>query len=165
MYGVTDMNGNEITAYISLGSNIGNRKENLDRAVEMLMQSKEIKVTLTSAYYNTAPVGFKDQPDFLNAAIELKTTLTVEDLFEVCKLIELELKRERTRRWGPRTIDLDILLYGDLIIDTELLTIPHPRMHEREFVLKPLNEIAPEALHPVFQRSVSHLYQALQTQE
>ena len=152
------MNAIQITAYIGIGSNIEDRDKNLNRAIEMLRMVKDVEVTAVSTYINTTPVGYTDQPDFLNAAVEVKTTLSAKELLEICKYIEKELKRERIIRWGPRTIDLDILLYGDLSQDEEALTIPHPRMHEREFVLKPLNEIAPQAFHPVLKQTISEIY-------
>ncbi len=147
----------EMTAYIGLGSNMGNREENLDRAIALLDGTGKIRVTAVSSYYNTAPVGYLQQEDFLNAVAEIKTGLTANELLKVCNSIELELKRERIIRWGPRTIDLDILLYGDMIINEEKLTIPHPRMNERKFVLEPLSEIAPRVLHPVYNKTVGEL--------
>lgn len=156
------MNGSRITAYIGIGSNIGDREKNLDRAIEMLRLAKHIEVTAVSSYINTAPVGYTDQPDFLNTAVEVNTTLSAQELLVLCQYIEEELKRERIIRWGPRTIDLDILLYGDLVINEKNLTIPHPRMIDREFVIKPLNEIAPQAFHPILEQVVSEIYLALQ---
>jgi len=153
------MNGESGTAYIGAGSNIGDRKGNLDNAINMLRKTSGIEVTAVSSYIDTAPVGYKEQPDFLNAALEIETYLTAYDLLGVCSGIERELKRERTIRWGPRTIDLDILLFGDIIMEDELLVIPHPRMHEREFVLIPMCEIASEAIHPVLKKTVGELYE------
>lgn len=152
------MSGNHETAYIGLGSNIGNREENLNKAVEMLRSAVGIRVTAVSTYFNTAPVGYTEQPDFLDAVAEIKTSLTAYELLIICSDIEKKLKRERIIHWGPRTIDLDILLFGSYILNEEMLTIPHPRMLEREFVLKPLNEIAPEMIHPVCNKSISELY-------
>lgn len=152
------MSGSHVTAYIGLGSNIGNRDENLNRAVDMLRNAEGIRVTSVSTYLNTVPVGYTEQPDFLNAVVEVMTTLSAYELLELCRDIERKLKRERLIHWGPRTIDLDILLFEDLIIENEILIIPHPRMLEREFVLKPLNEIAPEMIHPVCNKSISELY-------
>lgn len=152
------MSGNLETAYIGLGSNIGNREENLNKAVEMLRNAVGIRVTAVSTYFNTAPVGYTEQPDFLDAVAEIKTSLTAYELLIICSDIEKKLKRERIIHWGPRTIDLDILLFGSYILNEEMLTIPHPRMLEREFVLKPLNEIAPEMIHPVCNKSISELY-------
>ncbi|MHB1393544.1 MAG: 2-amino-4-hydroxy-6-hydroxymethyldihydropteridine diphosphokinase [Clostridia bacterium] len=155
------MNEKEVKAYIGLGSNIGDREANLSRAVAFLGQVNGVEVIAVSSYYNTAPVGYVQQPDFLNAAAEIITTLSADELLQVCNCIEKELRRERIIRWGPRTIDLDILLYGDRIINEKYLTVPHPRMHERIFVLEPLNEIAPQALHPVYRQTVREMYQVL----
>jgi 2-amino-4-hydroxy-6-hydroxymethyldihydropteridine diphosphokinase len=155
------IDGSMVSAYISLGSNMGDREKNLNAAIRKLRETAGIEVTAVSSYINTAPVGYENQPDFLNAALELKTTLTPEALLAVCNQIEKDLKRERDIRWGPRTIDLDILLYGDMIVEKDNLTIPHPRMHERVFVLKPLNEIAPQAVHPVLHKKVESLYNDL----
>ncbi len=146
-----------VTAYIGLGSNIGDREYQLNRAVELLKITEKTQVTLVSSYYNTAPVGYEQQPDFLNAVVEIRTSLSSRELLRVCSGIEKELKRERIIHWGPRTIDLDILLYGCNIINDTDLVIPHPRMHERRFVLEPLNEIAPLVLHPVFNKTINDI--------
>ncbi|MEA4988299.1 MAG: 2-amino-4-hydroxy-6-hydroxymethyldihydropteridine diphosphokinase [Anaerovorax sp.] len=152
------MSGNGVTAYIALGSNIGNREVNLNQAVKMLNTTTGIKVTKVSGYFDTVPVGYTEQPNFLNAVVEIETYLTAYELLDVCGDIEGKLKRERIIHWGPRTIDLDILLFGNLVLDDELLTIPHPRMHEREFVLEPLNEIAPKVIHPLCNQNIRKLY-------
>lgn len=152
------MSGNGVVAYIALGSNIGNREENLNQAVEMLNATVGINVIKVSTYYDTVPVGYTEQPNFLNAVVEIETYLSAYELLDVCGDIECKLKRKRTIHWGPRTIDLDILLFGNLVIDDELLTIPHPRMYEREFVLKPLNEIASNVIHPLLNKNISKLY-------
>lgn len=159
------MNGNWITAYIGLGSNIGDRQQNLDLAIEMLRQTPLVAVTAVSSYRNTEPVGNVEQPDFLNAVAEIQTELEAQELLKVCNGIEKDLKRERIIHWGPRTIDLDILLYGNMVMKEDALEIPHPRMHERDFVLGPLCEIAPQAVHPIYQKTVTVLYQELKTQE
>lgn len=159
------MRGNEVTAYLGLGSNLGNREENINLAADMLRNAPGIRVTRVSSHLNTAPVGYTEQPDFLNAAMEIETSLTAHELLEQCHRIEKQLKRERIIHWGPRTIDLDILLFGDLILKDASLTIPHPRMAEREFVLKPLSEIAPDAVHPVYHKSIRALYCALAGKE
>ncbi len=151
----------EVTAYIGIGSNIGDRAARLKASVELLSKKEGIEVTSVSSFYNTAPVGYLEQPDFLNAVVEIKTVLSAAELLLICRLIEKELKRERLIRWGPRTIDLDILLYGNQIINEENLNVPHPRMHERAFVLEPLNEINPSAIHPVFNKTVHELYEAI----
>ena len=153
--------GKEVTAYIGIGSNIGDRAARLNSSIELLSKKEGIEVTSVSSFYNTAPVGYLEQPDFLNAVVEIKTVLPATELLNICGLIEKELKRERVIRWGPRTIDMDILLYGNQIINEEHLNIPHPRMHERAFVLEPLNEINPSAIHPVFKKTVRELYEAL----
>lgn len=142
------MNNN---AYISLGSNIGERSENLKGAIEKLEGHPEIKVVNHSSVYETDPVGYENQDQFLNMAIEVKTNLKPYELLEVCLEIEKELGRKRDIRWGPRTIDLDILLYNQENIKSEKLTVPHPRMHERAFVIIPLLEIHPNIKLPTME--------------
>src|SRR5689334_24340244 len=128
-----------ITAYIALGSNLGDRRDYLDRALQALKQRPGIIVRQVSSYYETAPVGGPPgQGDFLNAAAELHTDLKPKELLQTLLEIERQLGRVREVPMGPRTVDLDLLLYGDLIRDEIELTIPHPRMHERLFVLQPL---------------------------
>lgn len=129
-------------AYLSLGSNLGDKKENLDKAVELLKKHNNIQVIKVSSYYETQPVGYTDQDLFLNIAVEIETSLSPYELLEYCSEIEQILKRRRIIRWGPRTIDVDILLYDNFISNDERLTIPHPRMTERAFVIVPLYEIA-----------------------
>lgn len=133
------------TAYVSLGSNQGDRLQLLRSAVTMLRDTASIDVTRISSVYETDPVGYQDQPPFLNIVVEVETSLAPHALLKACQSIERALGRVRTIRWGPRTIDLDILLVGDVGLDEEVLTIPHPRMTERAFVLIPLAEIAPGA--------------------
>ena len=137
-----------VTAYIGLGANLGDREANIKEALSELARSgcKPIRV---SSIYETAPVGFSDQPDFLNAVAELETSLRPRELLAVLGKIERRIGREETFKWGPRTIDLDILLYGDQTLAEDSLEIPHPEMHRRAFVLTPLAEIAPEVKHPV----------------
>jgi len=155
------MSVKKIIAYIGIGSNIGDRKANLEAAVDMLGNTGGIEAKDVSPFYNTAPVGYPDQPDFLNGVVKIETILSPCELLKICQGIEKKLKRVRTVRWGPRTIDLDILLYSDLIMQDEDLVIPHPHIHEREFVLKPLNDIAPQAVHPVYKMTVHELYERL----
>ena len=135
-------------AFISIGSNIGERLLHLKNAVRALHSHESVVVLSVSSVYETAPVGYTDQADFLNIVIEVRTTLDAYNLLTVCQEIEHELGRVRTIRWGPRKVDLDILLYNNDTIKAENLIIPHPRMHERAFVLIPLLEIAPEVVHP-----------------
>ncbi|GKU84991.1 2-amino-4-hydroxy-6-hydroxymethyldihydropteridine diphosphokinase [Niallia sp. NCCP-28] len=130
-------------AYISLGSNVGNRVEYLQEAVRMLGQQEEISLVSISSIYETDPVGYVEQDPFLNIVLEVCTSLTPLDLLKVCQSVENELGRKRIIRWGPRTIDLDILLYNHENIESEKLSIPHPRIEERAFVMIPLLEIAP----------------------
>lgn len=143
-------------AYIGLGSNIGDKEENL-RAALQLLTNETTKVEKVSSFYGTKPVGYEDQDDFVNCAAEIKTLLTPKELMTFLMDIEKELKRERVIRWGPRTIDLDVLLYDDIITSSEDIIIPHPRMHERLFVLKPLSDIAPYALHPILNKRITEL--------
>lgn len=130
-------------SYLSLGSNMGDRFEMLKQAVQLLNQHPQVKVQSISSLYETDPVGFTDQDPFLNMVVQVQTELTALELLDVCQEIEQKLHRKRLVRWGPRTIDLDILLYNQDNMKTERLIIPHPRMHERNFVLIPLLEIAP----------------------
>ncbi|MEG0472109.1 MAG: 2-amino-4-hydroxy-6-hydroxymethyldihydropteridine diphosphokinase [Solibacillus sp.] len=130
-------------AYLSIGTNIGEREKNLQQAVQALMEQSAVQVKRVSSIYETAAVGFTEQGDFLNIAVAVETTLMAQELLDVCQSIENELGRVREMRWGPRIIDLDILLYNHENIETENLIIPHPRMYERAFVLVPLEEIAP----------------------
>ncbi|EUJ28794.1 2-amino-4-hydroxy-6-hydroxymethyldihydropteridine pyrophosphokinase [Listeria floridensis FSL S10-1187] len=130
------------TAYLSLGTNVGDKLQNLNAAVRQLRQANGIDVAKISGVYETAPVGYEDQDIFYNIALEIKTSLSPNELLETCLGIEAELGRVRLFKWGPRLIDIDILLYEDLKINTETLKIPHPYMKERAFVMLPLQEIA-----------------------
>ena len=131
-------------SYLSLGSNMGNRVGMLRQAVRLLKEHPAINVMKISSLYETAPVGFTEQDAFLNMVVQLQTSLTAYELLEICQDIEQTLDRKREIRWGPRTIDLDILLYNQDEFETKNLVIPHPRMHERAFVLVPLLELDPE---------------------
>lgn len=130
-----------VRAFLGLGSNLGDRLANLERAVRSLDASAAITVVRTSRVYETAPVG-PPQPDYLNAVVEVATTLTARELLERCLAVEAEMGRARRERWGPRVIDVDVLTYDDARIDEPDLVVPHPRMHERAFVLVPLLELA-----------------------
>ncbi|NBJ71272.1 MULTISPECIES: 2-amino-4-hydroxy-6-hydroxymethyldihydropteridine diphosphokinase [Clostridia] len=135
--------------YIALGTNIEPREKFLKEGLHGLQDHEKINVIKTSSIYQTAPVGYTKQADFLNMVIEVETTCSPLELLDYCQQIESELGRKRTIRFGPRTLDLDILLYNQENIEMERLTIPHPRMHERAFVLVPLNEIAPHIILPL----------------
>lgn len=130
------------TAYLSLGTNLGDRLQNLTDAVQMLNASDEISVVRVSSVYQTDPVGYEDQDVFFNIALEIETSLSPDELLQRCLAIELELGRVRLFKWGPRLIDIDLLLYENVEMDTEKLKIPHPYMKERAFVMIPLQEIA-----------------------
>lgn len=129
--------------YLSIGTNMGERFENLQHAIRLLMGTKGVEVVRISSIYETAAVGYTDQADFLNIVVYVKTVHTPMKMLEVCQSIENELGRIRVFRWGPRIIDLDILLYNQENIETESLTVPHPRMYDRAFVLVPLIDITP----------------------
>ena len=138
---------------LSLGSNVGDRNINITNAIGKIngcgRYKNDVKVLKSSSYYETAPWGVKDQADFLNSALPIETQTTIESLFLFLKTIEKDLGRKDSLKWGPRLIDIDILLCGDdMILDSDTLKIPHPHMNERAFVLVPLSEIAPDAVHP-----------------
>lgn len=135
-------------AYLSLGSNIGNREAYLKAAVKIIKTHSSIKVTKVSGLYQTEPVGYTPQRFFLNIVIEIETSLSPRELLMVCQFIEEFLKRKRKFKWGPRTIDVDILLYGQEEVKQPGLTIPHPEMSKRTFVLVPLLEIVPHITFP-----------------
>jgi 2-amino-4-hydroxy-6-hydroxymethyldihydropteridine diphosphokinase len=147
------------TAYLSLGSNLGDREGHLRDAISRL--GSEGRVTAVSSFYETEPVEVTAQPWFLNCAIALETPKTPEVLMTSILRIEQGMGRKREQKKGPRTIDIDILLFGHAVIATPGLTVPHPAMQERRFVLEPLAEIRPEALHPQFNKTVLELLQAL----
>ena len=131
------------TAYIGLGSNLGDRGATIEAAIAALPG-----LVAVSRLRETAPVGVLDQPPFLNGAAAIETTLSPRELLTTLFAIERELGRERRQRWGPRTIDLDLLLYGEAVVDEPGLTVPHPRLHERRFALEPLHELDPELVVP-----------------
>ncbi|HJF67128.1 2-amino-4-hydroxy-6-hydroxymethyldihydropteridine diphosphokinase [Staphylococcus kloosii] len=145
------------TAYLGLGSNVGERLEQLESAIKILDNVEGVQVSQISSVYETEPVGYVDQPNFLNLCVEVKTELTPQQLLQQCFYTEQQLHRVRDIRWGPRTLDVDILLYEDEIIEEENLIVPHPRMRERAFVLTPLNDIAADVVEPRTQLSISEL--------
>lgn len=150
------------TAYIGLGSNLGDKKGYLDQAVKSLNEISGCRVEKVSSYLVTEPYGGVEQDDFLNGCLILKTLLSPQELLESLHEIEQAAHRERLVHWGPRTLDLDILMYDDLILETDDLIIPHVEMHLRDFVLKPLQEIAPNKRHPVYQKTVTQLLNGLE---
>lgn len=151
-----------VIAYIALGSNLGDRRKYLDAAIERLRARSGVAVTKVSTYHETEPVGGPaGQSKYLNAVAQIRTTLEPRSLLRTLLAIEADMGRVRTERFGPRTIDLDVLLYGVAIINEDDLNVPHPRMHEREFVLAPLVEIAPLAVHPVLQSTAVDLLKRL----
>ena len=150
------------TVYLSLGSNMGDRQQNLDLALKLL--SQRMQVVKVSSVYDTEAVGPISQPRFLNLACEVKTRLAPEGLLTMVKGLELKMGR-KGRTGEPRIIDVDILLYGDTVVKTADLEIPHPRMAERQFVLVPLAEIAPDAVHPVLKKPIKELNKAIKEKQ
>ena len=135
-------------AYIALGANLGLREETLRRAVQLLDDTEHVDVFAVSELRKTDPVGLVDQPRFLNGVAAIDTTLSARELLDTLLGVERRLGRVRGERWGPRTVDLDLLLYGDEIFDEPGLRVPHPRLHERRFALEPLAELDPELVIP-----------------
>jgi 2-amino-4-hydroxy-6-hydroxymethyldihydropteridine diphosphokinase len=147
------------TVYLSLGSNLGDRAANLRAAIEKLADLGS--VVAASSFYETEPVELTAQPWFLNCAVKLDTEKMPRQLISAILSLEQSMGRQRKQKKGPRVIDIDILLFGSSVIEIPSLTIPHPKLHERRFVLEPLAEIAPDARHPVFKRSMRELRDAL----
>lgn len=138
-----------VIAFLGLGSNLGDCKKNITEALCELEKNGN-KILKVSSIYETEPYGYKKQPKFLNAVVKIKTTLEPQELLTVCKKIEKKLGRKKTFKWGPRTIDIDILFYGNKKIQKKHLKIPHPELHKREFVLKPLKEVTKQLSENVF---------------
>ena len=148
------MTTGSVTVYLGLGSNMGDRQRNLDRALDLLPQ--RLRVTRVSSAYDTEPVGNVNQPRFLNLVCQVYTRLAPQALLALAKGIECKLGRTSGTQ-QPRPIDIDILFYGDLVLDTPELVIPHPRLANRAFVLVPLAEIAPDLIHPVYRKTIKEL--------
>ena len=147
-------------AYIALGTNLGDKRQQLDNALAALRQAG-VMVRRVSPFLETEPYGVTDQPTFLNGVCEVETDLSPQALLSLLLNIETQQGRVRTRHWGPRVIDLDLLLYGDQIIDEPNLKVPHPDMENRAFVLQPLAAIAPQVVHPRLGKTIETLWQAL----
>lgn len=155
-----------MAAYIALGSNQGDRELNLLRGVAELGRLPGTRVAALSGFYETEPVGAIPQTDFYNAVARINTELSPLQLLDELQRIEFHIfKRKKDMHWGPRPMDLDILFYNDDVITGERLTIPHPRLHERRFVLQPLAEIAPDLVHPLLHKSITALLAALKSAE
>lgn len=156
---MNDSEASPSVVFIGIGANIGPVRENFARALRSI--EKCAHVVAVSSLYESDPVGPQDQPKFTNAVVKAGTELSPFELLDHLKAIEREIGRKKTRRWGPRVIDLDIIFYGDLVISTDSLVIPHPRAHERRFVLEPLLEIEPAAWHPAKNMAVRDICSGL----
>ena len=154
-------------AYLCLGSNIGDRVGYVQQATKMLVESGDVTIVRSSALYETEPWGKPEQCWFLNAVIEVKTKLTPQELLNLCLTTENHLGRDREKEihWSSRTIDIDILLYDDLIVEEENLIIPHQHLHERAFALVPLLELVPDLEHPKLKKSLLELHEAIENPE
>ncbi|MFH1779182.1 MAG: 2-amino-4-hydroxy-6-hydroxymethyldihydropteridine diphosphokinase [Candidatus Omnitrophota bacterium] len=151
-------------AFIGLGSNLGDRRKNIERAIEELRRSKLVKIIKISNLYETEPIGGPVQDKFLNGVAEIETKTTPRALLALLKIIENEVGRSPSDiKWGPREIDLDILLCDDLVIDESDLKVPHPLLHLRDFVLEPFCEIAPHVMHPILKKNVAELFSKLKS--
>jgi len=148
-------------AFIAFGANMGNCLRTFINARQRLSESGVSVVHSSSLYLTQAVGGPSDQPDYLNAVVEVSTTLSAPSLLALCLQLETQAGRQRLQHWGPRTLDLDLLLFGHLVCDSEALIVPHPRLHQRRFVLEPLCEIAGEKLHPLLGVSYNHLLRQL----
>ena len=143
------------SAYISIGSNLGDRMGYIKKALHLINVQEKVQLTRVSSFYETEPVGYLDQAKFINGVFSLETAHSPHALLQILQGIETSLERKRTVRWGPRTMDLDILLFSNIVLQDSVLTVPHPRLVERAFVLVPLAEIAPSLLHPVTGKTIS----------
>jgi 2-amino-4-hydroxy-6-hydroxymethyldihydropteridine diphosphokinase len=154
-----------VICYLGLGSNLGDRKDYINKAVSRLVSYPEIVLLKTSSIIETEPYGKTDQPFFLNCVMKIDTTLSAQKLLRLCLKTETNLGRIRNEKWGPRTIDIDILFYGTEIIEENDLIIPHPGIQERKFVLASLAELCPDLVHPVLNKRIKELNQQLELKE
>jgi 2-amino-4-hydroxy-6-hydroxymethyldihydropteridine diphosphokinase len=153
------------TAYLSIGSNKGDKRKNLNQAIDSLGQHKQIRVAAVSSFYRTQPQNFEDQDWFVNAALKIETSAEPEELLGILKQIETFLDKEgKAFRFGPRIIDLDIILFQDRVLKTDTLEIPHPRMQERCFVLRPMCDIGANVIHPVLKKTPGQLLKRIEKQ-
>jgi len=148
-----------ITAYIGIGSNLGIPEENCTKAIEKISSTKDIKIISKSSFYQTEPIGEVQQGWFVNSAIKIETDLSPENLLSVLLNLELAMGRTRKEKWGPRLIDLDLLLYDNLVLEKKGLTLPHPEIQNRNFVLVPMSEIAENLIHPTLKKTIKTLLQ------
>ena len=155
------MTDSNTLAYLGLGTNLGDRESYLAQALKELVGLPTIEIAAVSSIYETAPVGLTDQPDFLNLVVSVRTTLSPRELMDALLHIENKMGRVRTVRWGPRVIDLDLLLFGDVRVEVPGLSVPHPRLRERSFVLIPLAEIAPDLILPGEKTTIKKLVEKL----
>ena len=149
------------TAYIGIGSNAGDKALNCETAISEILKIDQHKLLGRSSFFNTRPIGYTAQDLFVNGVIKIETDLEPIDLYRTLKTIEIRLGRKETFRGGSRVIDLDLLLFDDRRIETEELQVPHPRLHERQFVLIPLSEIDPNLIHPVLEKTVGELLEEI----
>lgn len=149
------------TAYIGIGSNAGDKVLNCETAISEILKIDRNKLLGRYSFFNTRPIGYTAQDWFVNSVIKIETDLEPIDLYRMLKTIEIRLGRKETFRGGPRVIDLDLLLFDDRRIETEELQVPHPRLHERQFVLIPLSEIDPDLIHPVLKKTVGELLEEI----
>lgn len=155
---------NKSRVFLGFGGNLEKPLNNFRRARQLLAEHPQITVISSSPLYQTPPVGGPDgQPDYLNAVVEIRTGLSELDLLQLCHRIEDDAGRIRDQHWGARTLDIDLLLVDDLVMDVPLLTLPHPRLQQRHFVLLPLNDLAPQLNHPVLNKTISNLLKTLPT--
>ena len=146
-----------VRVVISIGSNMDERTENCRKAIDAVAAIGDVTLLKESSFYETIPWGKTNQPDFMNCAVLVETEVAPLNLLEKFKEIEFNIGRNHGERWGPRLIDIDLILYGDVVMENEILTLPHRHAHERAFVMIPAAEIAPEMIHPLFQKSVAEI--------